>query len=515
MLVRVPVVGKAGILKDAPIGDLPPDTFTHSDNIRFKDGMAQLVKGYVETSDFSSASFNPTHANYNGDALDKYFLLFSGTKARACSTGVSGGVDVTRTSGDYSTTGGGNKTADRWVSDVFSESIIATNNLDVPQNWPYPSSTTKVIDLANWPSDTCCKSIKVFKNYFVALNITDFSASTFNVSAYHPHRVLWSHPAEPGSVPTSWDVTDTTKDAGQVDLPGSDRIVDGGVMRDIFVIYKERSTHLMQYIGGQFIFRFSQAFSDVGILAANCWVELNGAHVVLTSNDLVMHDGFSAQSLLDTKMKRWLFTNIDEDNIENVFLVKNTYFNEVWVCFPSSGSTWCDTALCWNWKNNTTSLRDLPTVSFGTTGPVGDEAMTQTGWGDDEFPPESERVFMVSSTGQNAYLMDASLHYDGAAISAELTRTGLAFDEPAKLKYVRGVRPRMEGSGQTVSIQIGTHDTLHGTVTYETAQTFTIDSDFKVDFNAAGRYIALKITSTSDEWKLESLDFDIEYQGDY
>lgn len=527
MIVSVPVIGKNGLIQDAPIGDLPPDVFTYSENVRFRDGMAELMYGHSELSDNGVSGFSPTHLVYNKDALDAHWLMFGDTKAYTSNQGVASWSDVTRASGDYSTTGGGFKTADRWVSTVLSGLVVATNNLDVPQAWPSPSSIVKLIDLANWTADTSCKSIRAHKNFLIALNITEYNAGTFTVSAYNQHRVLWSHPAEPGAVPSSWDVTDTTKDAGWVDLDGPDHVIDGGSMRDLFVIYKERSTFLMQYIGGQFIWRFTKAFNDSGILAQNCWTEVNGQHVVLTASDLIIHDGFQAKSILNGKYRRWLFQNIETTEVEKCFLVKQWYFNEVWVCFPSQGATWCDKALVWNYVDNTFSLRDLPDVSYAGLGPADDAADStwnndtqvwdadNAGWGSNEFTPDLQRVVLATPVTDQLFLADSTTKFDGTAINGTLERTGLTFGQPDKFKFVRGVRPRFYGNGNDVTITLGSQDELHGAVTWGTAQTFSIGSQYKSDHLVSGRYIAFKIESTSDYWRLESLDFDIELGEEY
>ena len=516
-IVKVPTIGKNGLLQDVSIGDAPPDVFTYAQNVRFRDGMAELMYGHSELSDNGATGFSPYYLLYNGDALDGYWLMMGLTKAYASSLGNGGWADVTRGSGNYT-----GVAADRWSGGVLNGIAVLTNNADVPQAWTNPSSIVPLVDLANWPANTTCKSIRPFKNYLIALNISETSPT-----AYYPHMVKWSDAAGPGTVPGTWNVASTTADAGEVDLPGADHIVDGGAMRDTFVIYKERSTHLMQWIGGQFVFKFSQAFTESGIIAKNCWTELNGQHVVLTASDLIIHDGFNTRSLLDKKMRRWLFQNIDNDNSDKCFVTKQWYFNEVWCCFPAQGETTCTQALVWNWQDNTISLRDLPNVSHAELGPssnaidaswasdAGVWAGDTTGWNSDEFTPGLQRVVMASPATDQLLLADSSSRFSGVEIPGELERIGLDLGHPDKKKLIRSIRPRFFGGGNAVEIQVGVHDDLHGPIDWADKQTFTIEEDFKVDFLKSGRYIALRITSTAEQWRLESLDFDIRLQGNY
>jgi len=519
MIKNIPAIGKYGLVIDTPIGDAPIDSFTYCQNVRFRDGMAELMYGHGELSNGTALTgYEPNYCIYNGDSLDGYWLILGPDKAYASQNGSATWTDVTRVAGDYT-----GDSSDRWVGGVLNGIVGLTNNVDTPQVWTWPSAGTKCIDMSNWPSNTVCKSLRPFKNYWIALNITESSPTE-----YYPHRVFWSDAADPGSQP-DWDVTDTTKDAGHYDISGGDWAVDGGEMGDRFIIYKERSTHVMTWIGGQYIFRFDQIFADSGILATNCWAEVNGTHVVLTATDVIQHSGTqgSGKSILDGKTRRWLFQNIDRDYVDLCFVVKQVYFNEVWICFPSQGATECDQALIWNYKTGVTYLRDLPDIRFAALGPSSDSvestwnADTQTwdsdiaGWGSDEFTPGSQRVIMISPTTQQLLLADSTTRFDGTAIGAEITRQGITFGDSTKRKLIRSVRPRMEGGANSVSIQMGSSETLHGAVTWSDAKTYTTGSAFKVDFLVEGRYLAFKMTSTSDYWRLESLDIDVEPLGDY
>src|SRR5258706_476813 len=80
------------------------------------------------------------------------------------------------------------------------------------------------------------KIIRSFGPYLLALNVTKGA----NI---YPHMVKWGHPADPGSVPSSWDETDETKDTGEKDLPDvtAGVIQDGLPLQGNFYVYKEGS----------------------------------------------------------------------------------------------------------------------------------------------------------------------------------------------------------------------------------------------------------------------------------
>ena len=516
MIFKIPMIGQNGLMNDLPLSDMPPNVITFAQNVRCRDGLIELVYGHTELSNGTSTDFAPYFTIYNGDSATGYWLLAGLNKIYCSQRGETPWTDISRVSG-----GNYGATADaRWVGGVMNGVVIITNGIDIPQLWAAPTSTTKMVALPYWTSTHLCKSIRPFKNYWIALNIT-------KGSNYYPHMVKWSHPAEPGTWPASWDETDATIDAGEVDLPGADHIVDGGALQDFFVIYKERSTHVMQYIGGRYIFRFFPVLAESGIMGRDCWTELNGKHIVFTASDLISHDGFQAESLLNGKMRRWLFSDIDAGNSKRSFLVKQWFFNELWLCYPEAGETTCTKALVWNWKDNAISVRDLPYITHAASGPTSDVVGSSwdvdtapwssdpASWNSNELTPALQRVVMVSPGTKQFIQADSTSRFFGEIIPAELIRGGLTFDAPETRKLVRSVRPRIKGTGNSVLIQLGGQEHLHGPVNWGPEQTFTIDEQYKTDHLTEGRYITLRIASNSDLWRLESLDMDIEMLGEY
>ena len=441
---------------------------------------------------------------------DDQFLAMSVTKASAVAQGVAAWSDVTK-AGGYNTRDFGD--SGQWTGEALNNNIIVTNYMDPPQQWD-SSTIDPTADLENWMSSRwTCKSIRNFRSYLIALNLREYSTDVAGsaIAGTYPHRVKWSHPAIPGALPVTWDETDPTKDAGEYDLPGTDIIVDGGTLRDLFVIYKERSTWSMQYIGGQNIFRFTQLFSEHGALTTNCWAELEGQHVVLTSSDLIIHGGSNPKSLLDGRIRRWLFDNIDRDNMMNCFVTKAWFFNEIWACFPSLESDGTpDRAVVYNWKQGTVSVRELPGFTGAALGATADRT-------EPDYSNELQKLVMAYPIGSALVQADTSdTDVNGVALDGSLERTGLTFSAPQKRKFVRGIRPRFgSGDGSTVTIEVGYHNSVDDVPTWSSPKTFTVGTDFKCDYNVEGRYIAVRILSVTGAWRLESLDFDLDMTGDY
>jgi len=110
-----------------------------------------------------------------------------------------------RVPGNYSATAAGG-----WNGGVLGGIAILNNGVDAPQ-FMGTANDAKMAALTNWDRTKTCAVMRPFKRFLVALDTTE-SATRY------PFRVRWSHPAEGGTVPTSWNDADATKDASYVDL---------------------------------------------------------------------------------------------------------------------------------------------------------------------------------------------------------------------------------------------------------------------------------------------------------
>lgn len=517
-LIPVRTAGKIGLNADLSQHELPIEAWTDALNIRFLDGYAHQVAGYSEY--YTSPAVIPYHIRALNIGTVPYWIyaslsklycvtLTDGAPVHTNLTRQTAGVDV-----DYSAT------ANSWTSSMLSGIPILNpgNTTDPPQQWDL-NTANKFTALLNWPANTYAKSLRAFGNYLVAMNITEGANN-------YPFMVWWSHPAEPGAVPSSWSYASTTVEAGRYDIgEGYGQIVDGLQLRDSFIIYRERSIHRMDWIGGSSIFRFTKILGDSGALNRNCIVEVMGQHVVLTSSDIIVHDGTMDYSILDKQLRRWLFLHIDSDNIGKCFVFKNTFFNEVYICFPQIGATECDRAVVWNYVDKTVSLRELPNVLHADIGAIdavdsgiwsADEdpwGVDDTLWGGPDAVPWSSRV-MMGTAEQKIYLLDGAYSFAGTAPTTLLERRGLSFGAPEQIKLVKSIRPRFSGQvGSVINISVGSHSDLTEEPTY-TTRAFTIGTSTAAFFLVSGRYIAIKFEN-SDSYKnrLDSYDIDVEVVG--
>jgi len=353
MRISLPLAGAFGLVSDPYEQDVAPNAFSRVKNARFGDKGAKAFGGHTQVF---AGSITPTWVKWFPTRTNPRWVYANNNQVWVYEGLVH--TEITRASGDYNA-------SQRWQGGVFHGICILNNGFDPPQRWEPIDNTSALEDLTAWPINYRCRFIKPFGNFLMAGGIHDGTTD-------YPYRMLWSHPAAPGSVPANWNFGDPTSDSRFIDLQKADKVVDGLDMGDLFIVYREGSTWAMAQSDVRNKFRNFEISNSSGILAMDCMISIpRKGHVVATQEDLIIHQGSSQsfQSLLDNRARR-IFDTINREFAYNSFLVQNFPEKEVWFCFPEVGHEYASRALVWNSVNGQVGHRDLPEVPFADAGPV-------------------------------------------------------------------------------------------------------------------------------------------------
>lgn len=515
-------LGKFGLVRDQPPYQLPPEVLSYALNVRTQElGIARML-GWEQA--LGTPLYAPHfHMPLSTSAQD-FWLYASLTKAAVIDGPVH--TDITRTTGgDY------NAGATRdWNGTIIGGIPILNNGADVPQFWASPNAATKLANLTNWPSTLRAKVLRSFGPHLVGINITKGGTN-------YPHMVKWSAAVtDPGTLPSTWDESDQSKDAGEYELVdvNSGVLVDALPLQARLFLYKEGSIWAIRYIGGRFVFSFENFLETVGILAPRC-VCVGGdgrSHIVATQDDIIIHNGATASSILDKRMKRSLFSAIDVDGYINSFLFSNPAFNEIWFCYPSSGQMQPNSAVIWNYKENTLTEADGITFRNAIVGAVETASNEQWNEGTDVWDEdtgkwsdvERRKIVLAGTDASKFYVLDKGLTRDGVAFTATIQREGLAIIGKKRdgspivdheiLKFIRGVWPKIMGG--PVRIRIGYQSLVDGAIAWGDYLSFNPEVDIKVDTVGTARAIAFEIsTTTAVNWRVDGFKLDLELAGTF
>ena len=521
--VPLDAAGKIGIIADIEPHELSPLAWSNGRNVRFRDG--KIIRSNSLQQVLGTTLGNPywlkgiqtnTNAYWMYSSLTKMYLTDGGTHA-----------EITRAvGGDYTL-----DATRKWNGGILGNIPILTDGNDVPQMYMSPGLANKLADLSNWPSGDRVNVLKPFKQFLVGAALT-------RGGVLYPHVVKWSHPAVTGNVPSTWDETDPTKQAGEVEIPDDQpgQIRDGVALRDTFVLYKDNTVWGMQFIGGNSIFRFYPILTQTGILSNDCAVEiLDGTmHFVATGDDIILHDGQNTKSLLTKKMRQFLANNLAITNANRSFCVCDKAAKEALFFFPSIGHIFLNMAIVYNYIEETLSLRDF-TEELRHVG-VGNIGGTANPWDLDAqvWDADSEiwdlltfdpHYFSLVGCGDTTNQLQ-NINADTVFGTSYLERTGLGITGQDRLtgeikvditKRKLITRIWTKARKGPVQVSIGAQEDLDGPVTWLPQQTHTPGVTKYLDFVIGGRLNAVRFdwsVGAQNACEIDGYDLEVSVLGD-
>jgi hypothetical protein len=529
-IVPVNDLASIGIITDQLPMQLPPAGWSNGRNVRFTDNKVSKFTGHEEFFDSSADT------NWDGGSADQVYYTIpynDGTDAYWVYCGLK---DVRVTNGtaskeitnvaDFSATAKQN-----WTGGILSTFLILNNGVDEPQSWTGDYATPAVlVDLVNFASQADkCGAMRVYKNYIVALDVTKSGTR-------YRSLVKWSDSAALGALPGSWDADDATTDAGETDLSEKLKDVNIGAcidclpLRDTNIIYTDSQTWAMDFIGGTFVFNFRQIFKNNGILTRRCVQEFEGKHFVVGNSDVYVHDGSVLKSVIDSKNKKFLFSDMDGSNYETTYVFANYEQTEMWICYPQIGSATPlpTVALVWNWRNNAWGRRDLiNTATHGTphiSSGIVDTSVTDDTWDTGTrggltwdnatsiwdilgFSPQEQSPLLAAD---KLYKGDSTNAFDTVAFESSIQRTDLPLGEQDQVFRIKSFYPKISGNA-ALNIHVGSQMAPGGTVDWGSPVSFTPGTDVKIDVRKTGTHAAVKFESSGDQnWELVGYEIEAE-----
>ena len=520
------------VVEDIPAAEVPPEFWTQVENFYMRLGYAQRVAGISQFFlDWTDEALNL--ANVFSATLNFWTVMGKST------------IQVIDQSGTVSiitpATYVGPILPAETTTTIINGFPVFNFRQDPPAFWDLNTSNIAV-PLPGWPVNTTCRSIRTFQNFLFALNMTEAGNEL-------PTKLRWSEAAVPGTVPQEWDATPTNNagDASLADTAGG--IVDAAALRGSFVIYKQHATYIATFVGGSFVFSFKKFLTTSGIMARNCVVEALGQHVVMTDGDVILHDGQNVKSLVDEKLRRFIFLQIDPVNFINSFVTNYRAAKEVWICFPTQGFVEPNVAVVWDYAHDELSTRLLPEtwshsqsgLVLATTQALDWDGQLQTwnesagSWNRAQFTGAFERVLasvavsvdvgdgVADGLSRLLFVDDTSTNRDDTAVVGIIRRESLDLGTPEAVKYVRRVWPRIDGStGTTIRIRVGVQDEPTEGISWSPFQNFKVNEDDFLNFDQSGRYISVSFEDDSQPlatpnpiWGIHGFDLEYTFQGDF
>jgi hypothetical protein len=106
----------------------------------------------------------------------------------------------------------------------------------------------------------------------------------------------------------------------------------------------------MQYIGGQFVYRFDQIGNKCGIISTNAVVVTDTAAFWMGENGFYAHDGFVKP--LPCDVHDYVFGSLNRTYAHYIWAVENPTFGEITWFYPHAGQTEISRYVTYNYREN-------------------------------------------------------------------------------------------------------------------------------------------------------------------
>jgi len=502
-----------GMIKDIPPELIPDGAWQESKNGWFRKGEIDQFKGYSNFLSSDLADLKPVQH------IDEYFKFDGSSTLLFFTEDTIYRYDVPTTAGisispiTFTAT-----PINSWTSEIFNDFAYAGNLQDGLYKW---AGSGNFAAIASSPK---MHRLLSFRGYLFGFKIIDAGTNFFQ-------RVQWTDEGNGDN----W----TTGDAGSIDLKaGSDWIVTGEIIGDFITVYKERSIHLIGFVGGTLVFGHREVVPGIGLVAKGAIQNLGNDHLFLGPEDFYIFNGISVRPV-GTQISKWFFDRLHPTHKHNI---RSTLIEEegiVIFSYPSTSSTdgFPDEAIVFDLEREIWTERPLPAVSFGFyTRQVDQQIDQQINTIDSYTDPFDSRLVLASfplnlfgNKAGKIFLLDDTDQADGVVINGTLVSKEFSQFEthsPGQpptivatiqdIKYISRVWFDITGFGvdTDVKISVGGRDLVTDPVIYDGPVNLSIDDAGLgfTDHRVANKLITLKIETTKS-FKLRSFRFEYEVGG--
>lgn len=534
-------IAKYGVLCDPDPYNLPDTAWSFGLNIRFRNGKLSSGPVFRNVAALGTVSPRFSVAASPVTGLD---LLFTGY--------LNGKLyKFNGTETDFTLAGYTPSNAEATWSTTSLANIVYVNRSDRAP-WYLRSSDTSFQNLgvtsgapASWDMTYTCQLLRTCGGALVALNVTKGAVN-------FPTMVKTSSIPVSGVIPASWDFSLSNTLATEnilAEMKGS--ITDANTLGPQLVIYGLQEAWIMTADGSQQVYSYRKLPFQKGSLNGNCSFERDGKHFVFGVDDIWMHDGNTEVSLVDKKNRDFIFGSINLSKRNRCFISFNAQLNELSFNYISGdrgvgflgAPDGCNRAYVFNLSDETGTFDDLPlvyssasanlniTATYATTAAT--YATTGGSYQDQEDGFKRTPVYVGdanSTYGLSTSLYAQDLFGTGSTVSFPvdthatlpryLERTGIDLDslnlDLRGYKVLSTMYPqgRFGAGAQPLMISVGASDYANIAPVYGTPQPYDGNLNYKLDFNVAGRFLAIKGTYADyNEMSLMGFDVDLHSNG--
>lgn len=382
----------------------------------------------------------------------------------------------------------------QWSMDNWGEDVLINRRGGGIYYFEVDLSTSPVRATQVTTSPVSVNSLIVSPNdrHVIALGANQFEASATVSGAFNPMLVRWSDQDDKSTWSPAKENT-----AGEVVLTDGTRIVGAVRSKNAINIWTDNSLWLMQFTGPPFIFKFSQAGTNCGLIGPHAAIDYNGTTYWMGFDNFYANTG--QVQVLDCTVRKFVFDNLNTTYYDKVYTGINSEFREIVWLYVSNSSTECDKYVIFNPEDNYWIYGDSFFTTFRDREIFGNTITTgATTTGNFLFDNEPSGVF----TG------------DGATLVSFIESADFDIDDGNQLMFMNRIIPDFELSdNNNLTLKISPKQYPESSVLTTVSKSID-NTTTKIDFRARGRQARIRVSCESNnaEWEWGSIR--LAFQGD-
>ena len=445
-----------GLIMNEPTSILNPRASIECQNVRYEDGVAKKRQGY---SDYGTGTIT-------GVPLKIYDN--NGTKMMATTTNIYWMNGATWTS-IASSTGCDidNRISMNTIYNGSDDTFYAVwGSKDYyAKKWDGTTVTTLASDVSTWKP----KVIVPFQYRLLMFNI--------NVGGTNkPIRMSYC---------CANDISDWTSTGSAsrnlVEGKGA-KIMNAVPLKGWLGVYKDRSIHLVSYVGGDSIFANKLMVDGIGLMAQDAIVNLGTKHIFLGNDyNIYQWEGGGELVPIGDPIRYHLKADINRNNRTRCFATRNNEEKEVLFFVPTGSGDYATIYYTYHLESKAWTRNTIATTS--TAGELRSS--------------DDDEITMIGLSGGATEMMYTNPNEDGVAISAYFTTPDITFSPEEHLVIQKDVtRVIVEASMSTLTCQYSVDGGSWSTADTQT----TTGSDYQIYsyyVSKVARRIRFRFSSTA------------------
>jgi hypothetical protein len=304
---------------------------------------------------------------------------------------------------------------------------------------------------------------------------------------------------------------------------GGQRLTDGTFIvsairsRGQILIFTNGALHGMQYLGPPYTFGFQQLGANCDCIGPHAAVDVNGVAYWMGINAFYAFDGTVKK--LPCTVQDYVFKDMEFRQANKFTAGVNSQFNEVTWWYCSTGATFPNRFVTYNYLENVWSIGTMPRTAWNDIGtynyPVATEYLpssTQT--------PVDGTIYGLTAGRGAVYLQEVGVNgVDGdsqTALTSYIKSGYFDIGDGDQVMYMRRFIPDFKNQVGNLTVHLLLRYYPQETANPSSLDPYVIAPDTnKVDTRARGRQISLRIESDQedDNWRYGTMRVDLQPDG--